>query len=196
MNDNDITRITDLLERIRNGDAAAERELFELVYDDLKSRASLLMAKERKPHTFTTRDLVHSVYTKLAGKITNVVDQQHLLKLSTKAMQNFLRDHARKKLAPKRGGDRERLPLDVVLADFEAAIGRELGVKTRGEAVLDALNRLNETHPRVCEGIRLRFFCNYTKVEAAKILGVAESTVDNDWVVGRTRLRMLLEEAG
>jgi RNA polymerase sigma factor (TIGR02999 family) len=192
MNSDDTSRITDLLGRARQGDAGAEGELFQAIYDDLRAIASRLMAQERKAHTLGPTDLVHNLYARLRDSIPSVTDQQHLFRLAAVAMGHLLTDHARRKKS--RGGELNRVPLDEALDSFEEALGLDVRRNVRAEAVGDALDRLKKTHPRVYEVIHLRFFSNHTKAETARILGVSEGTVDNDWVVGRARLRLLLEE--
>jgi RNA polymerase sigma factor (TIGR02999 family) len=152
------------------------------------------MARERKSHSWAPSDLVHNLYARLRGKIANVTDQEHFLRLSAEAMRHILIDHARQKKAKSHGGDLTRVPFDEVLESFEEAIARNIQVKARAEAVSDALDQLKKTHLRAYKVIHLRFFSNNTKAETAQILGVSPGTVDNDWVVGRARLRLLLQE--
>ncbi len=61
------TQVTQLLDRIREGDAAAEGPLFGVLYEELHAIADHLMRGERVSHTLQTTALVHEAYLRLVG---------------------------------------------------------------------------------------------------------------------------------
>jgi RNA polymerase sigma factor (TIGR02999 family) len=182
-------QVTTLLRRIDAGDSDAESALFGLVYEDLKSIASKLMKSERSSHTLGTTGVLHEAYARLFNEAApSIADRRHFARLITRAMKHVLLDHARTKKAAIHGGNRQKVGLDLALEEFEENQGVTL------PALAEALDRLKETHPRAAEVVELRFFGNYTMPEIGEILAVSKTTADNDWLVARARLRLLLQE--
>jgi DNA-directed RNA polymerase specialized sigma24 family protein len=87
----------------------------------------------------------------------------------------------------KRGGGRERLPLDEVLDHFAE---QRLDLP----AVHEALTRLAELHERQSQVMELRFFGGYTVEKVAGLLGVSGSTVGSDFRKATAFLRGRLSE--
>ncbi len=101
---------------------------------------------------------------------------------AAQAMRQVLVDHARRRNARKREGQRARVPLDDVLATFEA----------RGLDVIDlhqALERLAQAYPRQAEVVTLRFFGGLSTPDVVETLGVSDTTVESDWRFARAWLR-------
>jgi len=94
---------------------------------------------------------------------------------------------AGRRAADKRGGGRERLPLDEVLDHFAE---QRLDLL----AVHEALTRLAELHERQSQVMELRFFGGYTVEEVAGLLGVSVSTVESDFHKATAFLRGQLSE--
>jgi RNA polymerase sigma factor (TIGR02999 family) len=108
---------------------------------------------------------------------------------AARAMRQVLVDHARRRAADKRGGDRERLPLDDVLDHFAE---QHLDLL----AVHEALTRLAGLHERQSQVVELRFFGGYTVEEIAGQLGVSVSTVESDFRKATAFLRGQLSDEG
>src|SRR5690242_1215906 len=106
--------ITLLLARARSGDQAAWNEVVELLYDDLKRLARV--RADRSGGTLNATGLVNECYMRLAqaGSQKEVVDRGHFLALAARVMRQVLVDHARKRLADKRGGHDERTTLSAL----------------------------------------------------------------------------------
>ena len=68
---NRTEQVTKLLRAIQEGEARAADELLPLVYEELRSRAGLLLGGERRDHTLQRTPLVHEAYLKLVGAICN-----------------------------------------------------------------------------------------------------------------------------
>jgi RNA polymerase sigma factor (TIGR02999 family) len=101
-------------------------------------------------------------------------------------MRQVLIDHARRRGAEKRGGSRERLPIDAALELF-AESGPDL-------VVLDeALRRLEALDPELVRIVELRFFAGASNPEIAAALGVSTRTVERGWKTAQSWLR---EELG
>jgi RNA polymerase sigma factor (TIGR02999 family) len=96
-------------------------------------------------------------------------------------MQDILVEHARRKGALKRGGDRQRIDVPDI----------ELAVRLAPEDMLaldSALAMLKESNERMHQVVMLRFFAGLTVQETALALEVDASTVARDWRVARAWL--------
>src|SRR3954452_5691967 len=108
--------ITQILDAAAAGDRRAAAQILPLVYDELRKLATARMAAEAPGHTLNATALVHEAYLRLIG------DQQfdgraHFFAAAAEAMRRILVDHARGRLAMKRGGQANRLSL----AEFDIA---------------------------------------------------------------------------
>ena len=56
-------------------------------------------------------------------------------------------------------------------------------------AVHEALDQLAEKAPRKAELVKLRYFLGCTMAEAAQVLGIAQSTAEEDWTYSKAWLR-------
>ena len=75
----------------------------------------------------------------------------------------------------KRCGEQQR----VELADIEPAV---LPLACDDLLGLDeALNKLEQQHPRKAELVKLRFFAGLTTAQATQSLGISATTAENDW---------------
>ncbi len=171
-------------------DSPAERSdesMMAAVYDELRRLARKYMERERAGHTFQPTDLVHEACAKLAERPGAAVhDRVHFLATAARAMREILVDHARARLAAKRGGGAARITLDENLAAGGAA---EIDL-----IVLDdALRKLAELDPRKARMVELRFFAGLSIAETAQALGVSHMTVSSDWRMVRSWLAAELE---
>jgi RNA polymerase sigma factor (TIGR02999 family) len=178
-----------LLEAIRGGSPSARDELFVLVYDELRQLGGGLLRRERPGHTLQPTALVHEAIVRLLGPdaLAAAQSRAQFLAAAARAMRQVLVDHARRRAADKRGGGRERLPLDEVL-DYFAEQRLDL------LEVHEALTGLARLHERQCQVVELRFFGGYTVEEAAELLDVSVSTVESDFRKATAFLRGQLSE--
>lgn len=95
-------------------------------------------------------------------------------------MQRILVDHARKRMATKRGAGR-RITADL---DRFSAIDPDDDIL----AVHDALDRLATVDPKVANLMTLRYFGGRTLREAAEDLDIAPRTADAWWAYARAWL--------
>jgi RNA polymerase sigma factor (TIGR02999 family) len=179
-----------LLKAARAGDEAARDRLARALYDELRRVAAGRMRHERPGHTLQPSALVHEALLRLLRGETLVdpADRGHLLATASRAMRQVLVDHARRRRA-RPEGRMARVPLDEALAYFE---GQRLDVV----ALHEALDRLASEHPRPARVVDLRFFGGLSIAEVAELLGVSDTTVENDWRFARAWLRDRLGGAG
>jgi RNA polymerase sigma factor (TIGR02999 family) len=180
-------QLTQVLGRIERGEARAVRELFPLVYDELRRLAALRMAGERRDHTLQATALVHEAYAKISdGAEFQWQSLQHFYNAAAEAMRQILVDHARRKSAEKRGGDRVRVDLDHIdAAQVDDAVDLE-GLDV-------ALGKLQKQDPRRHQVVMYRFFAGLSELKTAELLGVGTKTVQRDW---KTAKMFLFAEMG
>jgi RNA polymerase sigma factor (TIGR02999 family) len=181
----DVTR---LLARLAAGGRETLDELLPLVYDELKQVARRRLQNERTGHTLMTTDLVHEAYLKLAGfDRIHWENRAHFYALAAGIMRRILVDHAVRRNARKRGGDRRQVPLEEVELPVEYA-GADLIAL---DAALERLAALNQRQARVVE---CRYFGGMNVKDTAEALGISAATVKRDWTVARAWLHRELEE--
>ena len=159
-----------------------------MVYDDLRRLARSHLGGDTPKHTLGPTAVVHEVFLKLIDR--DEVDwrgRSHFFAVSAKTMRHILVDHAREKAAQKRGGNRQRIPLD---DDIALSPEREEDVL----AVDEALNTLAEIDEQRASIVEMRFFSGMTVKEVATVLGVSEKTVGREWAATRLWLRKYLTE--
>jgi RNA polymerase sigma factor (TIGR02999 family) len=179
----DVTR---LLARLRLGDADARAELLPLVYEQLRGVARGQLARERKNHTLQATALLHEAWMKLDGLgAVAPEDRGHFMALAARTMRQILVDHARRKKADKRGGDWDRVTLDVALAQLQQDRLDLLGLD-------EALERLAAQDARKARVVEMRFFSGMSMAEIADVMGVSLRTVEGDWYMARAWLRKAL----
>jgi len=184
----DVTR---LLADLKSGKVEVSDELFALVYDELRTLASRHMRGEHPGHTLQTTALVNEAYLRLAGDPEpSWEDRVHFLRVASAVMRRILVDSARRRLARKRGGDRDREPLREN-TPFEVERSPVDLI-----ALDEALGKLAEIDPHAAQVVELRFFGGLTVAETAKVLGVSERALAYDWRLARVWLREQLDGGG
>lgn len=176
--------ITRHLVEWREGDADASKRLFVIIYDELHIMAR--RQRHRVPGqapSLSTTALVHEAYLKLmAHSAPTLLDRQHFFALAAKAMRQILVDHARRRLAHKRGGDSPVIALDEKLIASGGSRATEL------VALDDALSSLQVLDTRLGQIIEMRFFAGLSVEETAEALGVSPRTIKRGWHVARAYL--------
>ncbi len=180
---NEITR---LLARIREGDQAATDELMPIVYDELRRRARSYLRQERANHTLQPTDLVHDAYMRLfkdsnqSGPV-EIKNRQHFFVIAARLMRRILVDHARAKGSEKREGRYQR----VELSEDD---GHSPPPDIDYIALDQALQKLEELHPRHAKIVELRYFGGMTEKEAAEALEISVTTLKREWEFARAWL--------
>jgi RNA polymerase sigma factor (TIGR02999 family) len=177
------TDVTRLIHRIDDGDLAARADLWSLVYDELRRLAAGQMVRERSEHTLQPTALVHEAWLRLsAGTDMAWASRAHFFGVAAEAMRRILVEHARRRGAARRGGDRQRL--DLGTSTIDRLSGGRLDQFTGDLQALDeALSSLEATgrHERKCQVVKLRFFAGMTVEDTARALEVSPASVKRDW---------------
>lgn len=175
--------ITILLGRLRAGDGHAESLLYEAVYAELKRCARYRLRLERQGHTLQTTDLVHEAYLKLLRAATlDWQDRRHFYRVASLAMKQILVDYARARIARKRGGGAEIVPLTGEIIDRNRLSPEDI------LALDEALDRLKQLDPRAHEVFMLRTLIGLSVEDTAALVAIAPRTAKRDYRTARAWL--------
>jgi RNA polymerase sigma factor (TIGR02999 family) len=182
-----VPTITLLLQRDREGDAAARNELFATTYESLKQLAHSRLRESGRPDSLDTTALVHESFERFikAGAL-RAADHRAFFAYASQVMRSVIVDLARERLAARRGGGVAPLTLTTQL---------DVGVPAADESVLrvhEALAVLERNEPRLAKVIEMRYFGGYTEAEIAGVLDLTDRTVRRDCEKGLLLLKAAL----
>ena len=150
------------------------------------------LRRERADNTLQTTALLHEAYLRLLRKGPGTVEtREAFFRLMAAEMRRRLIDHARRRLASKRGGGAIHEP-----------ISTSAGIPARAEADdiegmlarLDkALIELSTTFPRAAHVVQLRFLAGLTTRRSSRGTRAVAGTVKRDWTFARAWLAAALE---
>ena len=183
--------ITALLGQWQGGSQNALDQLTPLVYKELRRLAQSYLRRERPGHTLQGTALVHEAYLRLVDqRQVQWRDRSHFFALSAELIRRILVDHARSKMAAKRGGDQVKLSLE---EGMDAPVPGDLDLI----ALDDALQVLARTDIKQSRIVELRYFAGLSIEETADVLNISPATVKRDWVVAKAFLkREILRRSG
>jgi RNA polymerase sigma factor (TIGR02999 family) len=173
--------VTRLLAAARGGERQALEQLYALVYGELRGMAEARLRRERGGHTLQPTALVNEVYLRLDPAKDSWENRRHFFGAASQAMRRILVDHARRRLADKRGGDLER----VTFADLDVE-SPEADVDL--VALDEALEDLSRDEPRLAEVVTMRVFAGMSIEETGQALELSPATVKRDWLFARALL--------
>lgn len=175
-------QLTSLLVAWGNGDPDAGNLLFPLIETELRRMAHNYMRKENGLHTLQTSALVNEAYLKLVDqRFLNWHNRSQFYGISAQIMRRTLLNHARDRLAQKRGGGAIHKALDESEI-MSAGRSREL------VALDDALEKLAEFDKLKSKIVELRYFGGLTLEETADALAIAPITVSVNWRIAKAWL--------
>ena len=160
--------LTQLLVRWANGDKPPRRSHATGLQGDppASGRPSEKRAQERHA---ATAPLVHEAYVRLVDQTWR--NRSHFFGVPSQLMRRILVDHARKRQADKRAGQRVSLENAV---SFQKGRSRELLTLDSG------LTGLQKLDPRKCRAVELRYFGGLSMEEIAQTLDVSAVKVRRD----------------
>jgi len=181
------THVTQLLPGVAAGEAGAIEALWRLVYDELRSIAKRLMAREGRRDDLQTTVVAHEAYIKLVGNDWAAVpaNRGYFFAAAARAMRQFLVENARRRNSDKRGGG---VPTAELLHDAPM-LGRD---PTTVLAIEEALEKLAECDPQALQVVQCRFHGGLTGEETAEALGISPRQVDKIWQHARAWLAQQL----
>lgn len=174
--------VTQLLIDCSKGSQDAFKQLFPLVYEELRRLAHRYMTQERPGHTLQTTAVVHEAYLRLIDqKHVQWQNRAHFFAIASQMMRRILITHAQSHAYAKRGGGALKVSLD------EAAV---LSQERASELIAldEALKGLTAIDPRRSQVVELRFFGGLSNEEIAEVLNISTNTVTRDWNVAKAWL--------
>lgn len=163
--------------------------ILPIVYAELRRLAASYLSRERQGHTLQPTALVHEAYVRLIDqRQIDWSNRAQFMGLAAVMMRRILVNHARDRVADKRGGGAEHVPLTLAgegIGTFEVNI----------LDLHDALTDLGESDPRKAQIVELKFFGGLTTEEIAETLGVSVATVERDWKFARAWLYRVVSGA-
>lgn len=176
-------QITRWLGDWRQGDDGARDQLFAVVQPQLQQIAARFLHHERGGHTLEPNALVNELCVRLLGaQPITFNDRAHFFAIAAQTMRRILIDHARARVADKRGGIQQRVSLSAVDGWNPIAHSEDL------LALDQVLAKLEKADPRAARVVELRFFGGLNEDEVAEVLGVSTITVKRDWRAARAWL--------
>lgn len=160
---------------------------FSLLYPELKR---LARARLRREDTFTLLDttaLLHESFMRLAR--SGQIDSQErpaFFAYAGRVMRSVIVDHARARLAQRRGERPDLVPLDTGLGNRISAPEDQV------IEVNEALRVLEQAEPRLAQIVEMQYFGGFTDQEIAATLGISDRTVRRDWDKARLLLQVAL----
>jgi len=156
--------------------------ILPIVYAELRRLAASYLSRERQGHTLQPTALVHEAYVRLIDqRQIDWNNRAQFIGLAAVMMRRILVNHARERIADKRGGGAEHVPLTLAGEGIGAP---EVNLLDLHEALTD----LTATDPRKGRIVELKFFGGLTTAEIAEHLGLSVATVERDWKFARAWL--------
>lgn len=166
--------------------SAADRLAPEL-WGELRKIAKRERFRVQAGETLRTTALINEAWLRLR-RSESFLDDSHFLHAAALAMRHVLVDHARARLAAKRGAGR----IDPLTDDIEPFWETDARLVELDEALV----RLARLSPRLAKVIEFRFFAGYSDEQTAGIMGLTDRTVRRDWVKAKAWLYRELNADG
>ena len=171
-----------LLKAWSDGEEESLDRLLPIVEGELRRIAHRYMRRETNQITLQTSALVNEAYLKLIKqRDVKWENREHFFALAARIMRRILLNHARDRVAQKRGGNLPHVSLEEV-----NVLSAEKSIEL--VALDEALARLAEFDKLKSRIIEMRYFGGLTVDETAKVLGIAPATVAVHWRVAKAWL--------
>lgn len=180
------TKITQLLQRLGDGDQGVLTVVIPLVYDELKKLARSHLRREANAGPLQTTALVHEAYVKLAGnQHPSYENRAHFYGIASRLMRQILVDSARARAAQKRNA------VEVALVDtHQSAVQPKVPILV----LEDALEKLERIQPKKAQLIEMRYFGGMTADEISVALSSPVHVVRRDLRLARAWLQKEMGE--
>lgn len=177
-----MSDVTQIIDRLQQGDASAADELLPLVYEELRRLAAHRMANESSDLTLQPTALVHEAWLRLTGDANaKWENRRHFFGAAAEAMRRILIERARRKKAHRHGGNLQRVDVQEIDVAAESKDDELLTVN-------DSLEKFAAQEKEKAELVKLRYFAGLTIAEAAEALGISEPTAKRWWTYARAWL--------
>ena len=186
-----LAQLSELLQAAGTGDHQAAERILPMVYTELRKLAHARMAKLPAGQTIQATELVHEAWMRLvANGDPGWESKGHFFGAAANAIRNILVDQARRKSSAKRDGSRRR-DLATDLPDLAPALPVQDLLSLH-----DALEQLEQGHPRPARVVTLRFFSGLAMPQVAEVLELSLATAERDWRFARSWLQDAMKDDG
>ncbi|MCX5652854.1 MAG: ECF-type sigma factor [Planctomycetota bacterium] len=190
-----VEDLTKLLNAAGDGDTAALDRAWRSIHAEIHEMAERACNAEGTRAQLQPTLLVNELFLKMYGPgvtPTTWDDRRHFWGSVGRALGQFLIDLARSEGRLRRGGNRVRVPIEVVAGELED-VTRALSPLSI--VALEALDRLELESPESAEVARMRFLSGFSIEQTAILLDIAPRTVSKRWNYARAWLRRAIAES-
>ena len=165
-------------------------DMLPLVYEELHRLATQYLSREATGHTLQPTALLNEAYLRLVDqRRVDWRNRAQFLGVAANMMRRILVNHARDRVALKRGGEAQQVSLSLL----ESPSGRPDIDLIALEGALERLAAVDERKSRVVE---LKFYGGLTTEEIAEVLQISGATVEREWAFARAWLYTAIEGTG
>lgn len=179
--------LTQLIAAWRAGDGSAFEALLEATLDELRAIAGARLGEQPVTPTWTPQELVHEAVLRMLERAPAATNRLHFFATVSLMMRSILVDHARARIAAKRGGGAVAVTLTDSLPNAGAEVVDVL-------AIDQALHALADRDGRSADVLHLSCFAGLGQDEIAELLQVSTRTVERDLRFARAWLQAKLED--
>jgi RNA polymerase sigma factor (TIGR02999 family) len=149
------------------------------------------MKHERPDHTLQPTAVVHEALVRLMeGEPVSFESRVHFFAIAARIMRRLLVDHARRRVAGKRGGE------DLEQVELEDGLVLSAEQSSDVLALHDGLDRLEQLDERQARIVEMHYFAGNSIEEIAAIVNVSDRTVRRELQTARLFLRQQLKPLG
>ena len=178
-------QITVLLQQSEQGDSEVLNDVYELLYEDIKSIAGFQLKQMQSGETITPTVLAHECYLKIAQtEGIPIENRRHFLNCLSRSMRLYLIDVLRAKQSQKR----QAVHVAKHLTEF---VGSE-GVSLKVIEIDLALDKVEKVDKQLAEILQHKMIFNLTFKEMALILELSERHVMRLWKQAKALLLAML----
>lgn len=180
--------VTVLLKAWQSGEKDALDRLIPLIYEELRRLARHHVAREYASHTLQATALVNEAWMRLVRQSeVDFESRSHFYGTAARLMRQVLVDHARARVAQKRGGGVSPVPLEEAQAAAQEKDHQLL-------ALDQALSQLASLDPDQARLVELRYFSGLSIEETAQVMNLSPTTVKRHWNTARAWLKVQLSQ--
>src|SRR6185295_16946892 len=122
----------------------------------------------------------------LGGAPVSFESRAHFFAIAARTMRHLLVDHARRRIAAKRGGEQHQVELDDAI---DLTVEQSIDLM----ALHDALTQLEQLDTRQSRIVEMHYYAGNSVEEIGHILDISPRTVKRELQVARLFLRQRLE---
>ncbi len=183
--DEHLSSLTEQLAAWRAGNQGAFADVIDRTYADLKRIAAKRIAQGGGRATLSPTELLHEVLVQAMVGTSEFKNRVHFFATMSLAIRSILIDHARARVAQKRGGQILWVTLNDNQVGEDSMVGDLLAIE-------QALTQLEQLDPRCGKVMHLTYFAGLSRLEISEMLNVSLPTVDRDLRFARAWLNRAL----